>query len=165
VARARNGRATIAILRWTEKRFADEYLNAVLLLERRADGDYRPDERLEEFPKFTEAPKAHKRTHLTPWGLFGAYVVAMQPAKSTVTRWRGVFLHLDKHFDARPASDITNDDAQAWADGLVNGKRAPLTVNDAWCSAARTVFAWGVKTRKLSNNPFQGVLAGPQGSI
>jgi integrase len=64
---------------------------------------------------------------------------------------------LDKHFGARPASEIATEDAQAWADALVNPKRAPLTVNDTWCSAARTVFAWGVKTRKLSNNPFKVV--------
>ncbi len=138
-------------------RVLDELLNAVQLLERRAKGDYGPDTRLEQFPKFTEAPKAYKRTALTPWALFGAYVAAMGPAKSTVTRWRVVFRHLNKNFNARPASEITNDDAQAWADGLVNEKRAPLTVNDTWCSAARTVFGWGVKTRKLSSNPFQGV--------
>ena len=138
-------------------RVLDELLNAVQLLERRAKRDYSPDPRLAEFPKFTDAPKAYKRTTLTPWALFDAYVAAMQPAKATVTRWRAVFLHLDNHFTARPASEITNDAAQAWADGLVNKKRGPLTVNDTWCSAARTVFNWGVKTRKLSNNPFQGV--------
>ncbi len=138
-------------------RVLDELLNAVQLLERRAKGDYSLDARLAEFPKFNDAPKACKRTTLTPWALFGAYVAAMHPAKATVTRWRAVLLHLDKHFDARPASEITNDAAQAWADGLVNEKRTPLAVNDVWCSAARTVFGWGVQTRKLSNNPFHGV--------
>ena len=75
-------------------RVLDELLNAVRLLERRAKGDYSPDARLAQFPKFTDAPKAYKRTTLTPWALFGAYVAAMRPAKSTVTRWRAVFLHL-----------------------------------------------------------------------
>jgi hypothetical protein len=33
--------------------------------------------------------------------------------------------------------------------------RTAITVNDSWCSAARTVFGWAVKARKLSSNPFK----------
>jgi integrase len=38
---------------------------------------------------------------------------------------------------------------------LLSGKRSAITVNDVWCSAARAVFAWAAKKRKLSSNPFK----------
>jgi hypothetical protein len=129
-----------------------EFRNAAKLLKRRAKGDYSPDRRLKEFPEFKEAPKPHKHTGLTPWTLFEAYVTAVQPQASTVNRWRAV---LEKHFEGRIASSISEDEAQAWADGLLNGKRSAITVNDIWCSSPRTVFAWAVKARRLSSNPFK----------
>ncbi len=110
---------------------------------------------MKQFPKFAEAPKRHKVTGLTPWTLFEAYVSVVLPQKATVNRWRGVFLNLEKHFEGKTCSAISEDDAQAWADGLLNVKRSPVTVNDIWCMAARTVFGWGVKTKKLNRNPFK----------
>lgn len=136
-------------------RLLGEFITAVKLLERRAEGDYSPDKRLQQFPRFNEPPKPHKVTGLTPWTLFEAYVATVQPQVSTVDRWRGVFLDLERHFEHRAASSISEDDAQAWADGLLNGKRSAVTVNDIWCSSSRTVFGWGVKTRKISRNPFK----------
>lgn len=91
----------------------------------------------------------------TPWSLFSGWVSAKKPSHSTVNRWRAVFLDLDKRFHS--AATITSDQAQAWADGLLNEKRGALTVNDTWLSAARTVFQWTVRTRKLTINPFVGV--------
>jgi integrase len=139
----------------------EEYIAAALLLERRAQGDFSPDERLEQFPTFEPAPEVPKVSKgpegLTPWKLFEAWVDAKKPNGSTVGRWRVVFRHLEKHFAGRSANSITLDDAQAWADQLLTARRGAATVNDIWCSAARTVFAWGVKTRKLSSNPFEDV--------
>jgi len=37
---------------------------------------------------------------------------------------------------------------------LITSKRRARTVNDIWCSAAKAVFGWAVRTRKLANNPF-----------
>jgi integrase len=140
----------------------EDYIAAALLLERRADGDFSADERLEQFPTFeaavpkvSEVPKGS--AGLTPWKLFDAWIAAKQPGRSTINRWRSVFLHLDKHFNGRTASSITGDDAQSWADQLLSAKRTAPTVNTIWCNAARTVFGWAVKTRKLISNPFKGV--------
>lgn len=136
----------------------DEYIAAALLLERRARSDFSPDERLERFPKFEAAPKPHTRpTGLTPWKLFEAWVDAKEPAPATVDRWRGVFAALEKHFEGRTAGSICADEAQVWAEGLVNTKRSAGVVKDIWCNAARTVFGWAVTTRKLSTNPFKEV--------
>jgi integrase len=136
----------------------EEYIAVTLLLERRAQGDFSPDERLEQFPAFESAPKVPKVSEgLTSWKLFEVWVAAKQPGRATVDRSRSVFLHLDKHFEGRSANSITPDDAQAWADQLLTGKRSAATVNDIWCNAARTVFGWGAKARKLTRNPFEGV--------
>ena len=136
----------------------DEFVAAVLLLEQRASGDYSPDERLAKFPKFEATPAQLKVTvGLTPWKLFEAWVLAKQPSKSTVNRWRAVFHLLDKHFDDKPVDAITPDDAQRWAEQLLGKKAQPRTINQIYCTAARTVFGWAVKTRKLTSNPFAGV--------
>jgi integrase len=135
----------------------DEYINAALLLERRAKGDYSADTRLDELPKFAPAPKPHQNTGLTPWVLFEQWVATKKPGPSTVGRWRSVFLDLQRHFQGQTASQISEDDSQAWAEQLVGSERSARTVNDVWLSAVNTVFGWAVKARKLSSNPFKGV--------
>jgi integrase len=87
--------------------------------------------------------------------LFEQWVAAKQPNPSTVNRWRSVFIELEKRFGGRSLSSVTHDDAQAWAEGLITKKRTPRTVTDVWCSAARTVLTWAVKTRKIASNPFE----------
>ena len=132
----------------------EELVKALLLLERRADGDYSTDTHVEELPVFKSKPKTQKHVGLTPWDLFEAWVAMRKPARATITRWRRVFLDLDQHFVDRDAASITEDEAKAWADGLVTAKRAASTVNSIWCNAARTVFAWARQERKLKLNPF-----------
>src|SRR6516225_8263457 len=136
----------------------EEYVAAVLQMERRAKGDYSRDARLEQFPVFTGSPrKQHKQDGLTPWTLFAAWEDAKKPGRASVNRWRSVFLDLEKHFAGRDANSITTEEAHAWAEGLVTAKRKAPTVNGVWCNAAKTVFGWGHKTRKLASNPFIGV--------
>jgi integrase len=129
-----------------------EFMAAVLRLERVAGGNYETDERLSQYPKFT-GQSVKKTTATTPWALFDAWVTATQPAASTVNRWRGVFLDLDKRF--ANAGDITEDEAREWAKKLVTPQRGPRTVNDIWITAARTVFSWAIEERMISTNPFE----------
>jgi hypothetical protein len=138
--------------------FLEEYVAAVLQMERRAKGDYSQDTRLEQFPAFTGSPrKQHKQDGLTPWALFAAWEDAKKPGRASVNRWRSVFLDLEKHFAGRDANSITTEEAHTWAEELVTTKRKAPTVNGVWCNAAKTVFGWGHKTRKLVSNPFVGV--------
>jgi integrase len=95
-----------------------------------------------------------KQNGPTPWMLFEQWIAAKQPRPSSVNRWRSVFLDLEKHFDGNPVCAIASDDAQAWAERLITSKRHARTVNDIWCSAAKAVFGWAVRTRKLTSNPF-----------
>jgi hypothetical protein len=70
----------------------DEYIAGILLLERRAEGDYSSDERLLQFPANERAPKRHtEASGIAPWELFEAWVLARKPATATIDRWRGVF--------------------------------------------------------------------------
>jgi integrase len=143
---------------------AVEFPEAMKLLERRASNDYTQDRRLERFPKF-EPTKTAIASDATPLKLFEHWVTARKPAPASVDRWRPVFLDLEKYFPERSANSITADEAQAWADALVNAERSPNTVNDVWCNAAHTVFAWAVKTKKISSNPFKGVKVTSQRKI
>jgi integrase len=130
----------------------DNYVDALSLLERRARNDYSPDTKPQEFPKFEKRRQEHAGA--TPLELFTEWVRVAKPRASTITRWRAVFMELDRHFPERAADSITADEAQTWAVSLVGEGRSARTVADVWITAARRVCAWGVKQRKISNNPF-----------
>lgn len=70
--------------------------------------------------------------------LFEAYGEDMQPAASTINRWRAVFTTLDRVENWQ----APGWDAQAWLDGLN--------------SAARTVCGWAVRKKRLGSDPFEG---------
>jgi integrase len=129
----------------------DNYSAALLLLERRAKGDYEPDELPNSFPAF--ASDGTKSDGLTPWQLFEAWVKSKRPKQSTIESWRTVFNALMRDFPDRGASTIKPDEAQRWLDGLVTTERSPFTVRNTWLRATKTVFAWGAR-RKLTTNPF-----------
>jgi integrase len=89
--------------------------------------------------------------------LFGAYVEAVKPAKSTITRWRVVFITLDAYLKGRSVDDLDPDEAQRWIASLITSKRKARTVKDTWASASRTVFAWAVGQKLIGANPFADV--------
>jgi integrase len=130
-----------------------DFAAALQLLIRRAQGDYTPDDYERRFPKFENSREAG----LGPWQLFEQYVQAVKPAPMTVNRWRGVFQQLETEFAGRSAGSITLEEAQDWTDKLVTTERSAVTVRDVWVVAARTVFAWSVKRRYLTQNPFKTV--------
>jgi integrase len=141
----------------------DQFLDAVLqkimhavsLLERRAKGDYEPDELPKSFPPpFTQRRDQGKSTGPTPSELFEAWVKARHPSHSTVESWRTVFNALTRYFPERSAASISHDEAQEWLDQLVTSGRSAATVRNTWLRATRTVYKWGVRRRKLANNPF-----------
>ena len=66
----------------------DEFIAAILRLERLARGDYEPDDRPSAFPKFDGRPVRQGAT-VTPWALFRAWVKAAKRSDSTVTRCFG----------------------------------------------------------------------------
>jgi hypothetical protein len=101
----------------------DEYHTAAVRLERMAGGDYSSDHHLHTLPEYRKARSAARGAGKTCAELFSAYVEDVKPQRSTVNRWRGVFIALDKHLDGRNIDDdFSNDEAQHWARSLVGDK-------------------------------------------
>ena len=141
-----------------------EFAAAIRLLRRRAGGDYAKDKRPERFaaldlPK-TPAPSAvpsglSAAARLTCWAAFELWIEGRRPAPATINRWRAVFVDLKGTFGDRDAATITADEAQAWVDGLLaSPDRSPHVVEEVWRRAAKVVFAWAVKRKRLTSNPF-----------
>ncbi len=134
----------------------DNLYSAILLLERRAAGDYSPDETVQSFPVFTDSPE-RRATGLGCWQLFEAFVKATKPADGTVTRWRAVFLQMQRDFADTVVIGITEDAARSWVAGLVSEKRSAQTVREVWLAASRSVFSWATRHKHIGKNPFAGV--------
>jgi integrase len=126
---------------------------AIRFLISRARGDYSPDEHPRQFPQFTRTPDPG----LTPWMLFERWIAALKPARSTVDRWRAVFLQLGKDFPAQNVSSFTPEQARAWLNGLTNEVRTAATVRGTWLNAAKTVWGWALDQRLVPSNPFAGI--------
>jgi integrase len=128
-----------------------DFFAAIEFLKRRARGDYGPDKYAEQFPAFERTGDPG----LAPWLMFKQWIDETKPAQGTVARWRTVFLKLKEDFAT--CVEITPEAAQAWARGLVTGKRTEATVHEVWVNAARTVFGWANDQRLVGQNPFAEV--------
>ena len=134
---------------------SDNLLLAIMLLERRASGDYSRDDTPDSFPQFTDGPV--RGSGVSCWELFEAFVTATTPAPNTVTRWRAVFLEMQREFAEVGADGITEDAARKWVHGLITEKRAAITVREIWLSASRRVFSWAREHKRVRQNPFKEV--------
>jgi integrase len=152
-----------------------EFLAATETLERRARGDWGPDQHLDQL-----APSPNlsaSRTQLpSAVAIFEAYKKDKQPSPATIEKWSRVFKTLDTENWRAP-----DWDPQQWLDHLVTmgdrhaepgssssptrkaRDRSPRTVNDTWLKAARTVFGWAIRKRLrdaegrrlVETNPFK----------
>jgi len=134
---------------------SDNLLLAFSVLERRANGDYSRDETPDGFPPFTDGPT--RGTGVSCWELFEAFVNATKPADKTITRWRAVFLEMQREFAEVGAEGITEDTARSWVHGLISADRSALTVREIWLSASRRVFRWAREHKRIRHNPFAEV--------
>jgi integrase len=134
---------------------SDHLFAAFKLLEKRAWGDYTPDETPKKFPQYV-ASRASTPVGLGCWALFEAWVTAAKPKPATVDRWRVIFKALDAAFPDG-ANAVTADQARTWAKGLTTKKRSARTVATNWVNAPRRVFAWGLEERLVTVNPFVGI--------
>jgi len=135
-----------------------EFKSACGALRRRSGGNYKPDERVQEFPAFAVKAAAETASAgFTCLELFRAWVSERKPAPATTNRWRSVFLALDKEFPQRDVATITETEALAWKDTLVTDKRSARVVNGTWLRSAKLVFAWAHAGKKISSDPFAEV--------
>jgi integrase len=112
---------------------------------------------LKTFPEYRKAKPVVHGSGKTSVQLFEAYVNAVKPAKSTVNRWRGVFITLDKHLEGRTIDGLSQDDALQWANKLITPARSAHTVKGIWVSAARIVLQWALSNKHIATNPFAEV--------
>lgn len=135
-----------------------EFKSACGALRRRSEGNYRPDQRVQEFPAFTvKAAAGASPAGLTCLELFRAWVAERKPAPATTNRWRSVFTALDREFPERDVATITEAEARAWRDTLVTDKRSARVVNVTWLRSAKLIFAWAHGDKKISADPFDKV--------
>ena len=131
---------------------------AMALLRRRAGGSYAPDEHRQTLPvSGSVAAPGVKLAGWNPWEAFEAWVKERQPEASTINRWRGVFDHLNTFAAGRDVALITENDAVAWKDKLLEGNAGGRTINEVWLTAARRVFNWVKAQKRISTNPFDGL--------
>jgi hypothetical protein len=129
----------------------DNLLPAVSVLERRASADYSRDDNPDTFPAFTDGPV--RPASVSCWELFEAFVLAVKPAPNTVSRWRAVFLEMQREFAEVGADGITEDAARKRVHGLITKERAAITVREIWLSASRRVFGWAREHKRIHQNP------------
>ncbi|MET3906251.1 hypothetical protein ABID59_000572 [Bradyrhizobium sp. S3.3.6] len=134
---------------------SDNLLAAVSTLEKRATGDYSRDETPDTFPSFTDGPS--RAAGMSCWDLFEAFVLATKPADKTVSRWRAVFLEMQREFADVGADGITEDAARKWVHGLITEERQAITVREVWLSSSRRVFGWAREHKRIGQNPFKEV--------
>jgi len=92
----------------------DEFLEATDLLQRRATGDYAPDQHLQSLPEYRKAApqSAVPRSGKTATQLFEGYSAASNLAAGSIDRWRVVFSTMDKHLAGRDFDALSDDEAQ-----------------------------------------------------
>jgi integrase len=153
-----------------------EFLAATELLERRARGDWGPDQHLDQLaappnlsPATSPSPNGQHRGAVigrtsraqlpSAMALFEASCKDRPLKPSTISDHRRVFTALDRE-DWRAATW----DAQQWLDGLVTPRRQPQTVRAKWLAPAHALFDW-VRRKRIKDaegrllvetNPFEG---------
>jgi hypothetical protein len=134
----------------------DRYVDALLLLERRARNDYSPDDAPQMFPKFV-LPQRRSTDNPSPRQLYEAWAEARKPASATISRWTLVIDDLEAEFSGPNSQPLTEDTAQAWAVRKITAERSAATVKEVWLNSVNTVYRWAKDQRVIANNPFAAV--------
>ena len=143
---------------------SDLLFGAFLVLERRANGDFTPDDTPKQFPVLNDKP-ASRGDGLSCWALFEAWVNSAKRAGSSVRRIRGVFIEMQAKFAHTSAVALTAQDAKVWIDGLITEERTAFTVANVWLSGSKSVFNWAVGQQLITANPFAAVKVTKQRQI
>jgi integrase len=138
---------------------------AMVLLERRAQGDYSPDEHLQTLPEYRRnSPRqsaaqllsgaiADRPNSITAMQLFEGHVRASKLAPGTVSRRRRVFATLDAHLGGGGFDALSPSEAQQWVTSLTE-KNDAATVMKVWVASLKAAGRWGVKQGLIATNPF-----------
>jgi integrase len=144
------------------------YPKAVSLLERRATGDYSPDEHLRTLPEYQQPKPSGPKTptalqgskgHPSALQLFETYIRAAKLAPATILRRRGVFTELDAHLNGRGFDTLTDEEAQEWITSRVTDKRSAQTVQKIYIGSLKGLGRWAVRQKDIpvARSPFEQV--------
>jgi hypothetical protein len=155
---------------------------AMVVLGRRARGDYSPDQHLPTLPEYRRksppqpallssaetgngsiitASRSVERIRrpgqvalpgASAMQLFERHIAAAKPAAGTVRRV--VFATLDNYLAGRSFDALSDDEAQPWITSLVTNERNAGTVKRTWISSLKAVARWAVKRRLIATNPY-----------
>ena len=128
---------------------APRYADALMLLIKRAKGDFSRDPIAETFPTLGPIKTG---TELSIRAVFNQWNEATKPAAGTISRWQGVIDVAEKRWPN--LRRVTDADAREWVKGLVTNDRGAHTVNATWRTALKTLCNWAIDQGLLTNNPF-----------
>ncbi|MBT1155698.1 site-specific integrase [Aminobacter anthyllidis] len=132
--------------------------------QRKAQGDYTPDEGAKRFPVWESSGEVAARTTASASaGKFDLFVLldhkfdTQSLDETTRKAYRGrlkKFVELIGHSDARR---VTKDDVRRWRDKLIAEGRPPKTINDNYQAALSSVLSHAVDEFSLADNVAKGV--------
>ncbi|CAO4182709.1 DUF6538 domain-containing protein [Methylorubrum populi] len=141
-------------------------VQATKLLQRHAEGDYRPDPEAARFPEWQRPAEKTAEAAcetITVAALFDRWAAysADKKAPNTIKRYRGSFRSLIAFAKERDSRSLTQEDIYAWANHRrdVEGVH-PSAINRNDLVAVSSVFAWAVGLhggKLLPSNPVTGV--------
>jgi hypothetical protein len=115
-----------------------------------AGGDYTPDSRAHQFPKFEPRMVGPE---LDLWTTWEKYSPRLKPA--TRKRWRSVMRGVEKRF-GRDLATLSLEGLVQWRDELLKD-RHPTTVSEVYLAAVRWILNRCVNDRKLLANVAFGI--------
>ena len=89
--------------------------------------------------------------------LISGWAIEKRPAPKTVYEWRRALDQFAGFLGHRDAARVTPDNVVGWKETLVAEGRRLKTIRDAKIVPVRTIFQWGVDSRRLTSNPARGL--------
>jgi integrase len=133
------------------KAFADASKLGAEQLLKNAGGDYTPDPRAQQFPKF-EPRKVGPELDL--WATWDKYSPRLKPASRK--RWRSVMRAVESRF-GRDLATLSFEGLVSWRDELLGRKLHPTTISEVYLAAVRWILNRCVNDRKLLANVAFGI--------
>lgn len=152
--------------------FGLAHLDATLLRQRQADGDYSPDPKAERFPEWQptkahEAPAPSSAGRVSLKGLVEDWwreARALGRKPSTHESYRNTMAAFVKSVRHDDASRVTPDDVVHFKDQRLAARNprtgkpvSPKTVKDSDLAGLKTIFGWAVINRRMASNPAEGI--------
>jgi integrase len=133
---------------------AERYPDALVLLLRRARGDYGPDPIAAVFPTL-EPASIKNASAVSIRALFDQWRERTRPAAGTVRRWAAVIDAANAKFpDLR---HVSKTQAREWLQSLITPERSAYTVRRVWLTALNAICTWSIEQELLPANPFAGL--------